>query len=71
MRIMKMITKKLNKFERTRILSMRALELAEGAKPKVDISEMNVILTPDYVRVAEKEFNEGVLDLEIYHQKSN
>ena len=60
--------KKLNKFEITRLLSSRALELANGAKPKVEIEKKGVLLTQDYVKVAEKENEDGVLDLEIYRE---
>ena len=56
---------KLNKFEITRLLSARALELSKGDKPKVEI-ESTVLLSKDYVKIAQKEFEEGVLDLEIY-----
>ena len=61
-----MKNKKLNKFEMTRLLSARARELEAGAKPLVDISEFEKpILSKDYIRIAEKEFKEGKLDLEI------
>lgn len=55
-----------NKFEMTRLLSARALELENGAKPLVDISEFpEPILSKDYVNIALKEYEEGKLDLEI------
>ncbi len=58
---------KLNKFEITRLLSSRAFELASGAKPKVKIDKKNnVLFTQDYVKIAQKEFEEGKLDLKIY-----
>jgi DNA-directed RNA polymerase subunit K/omega len=59
---------KLNKFEMTRVLSARALELAEGDEAKVKLpKEMkNRTLTQDYVKIAQMEFDAGKLDLEIY-----
>ena len=61
-----MKTKKLNKFELTRLLSARARELEAGAKPLVDISEFEKpILSKDYIKIAKKELKEGKLDLEI------
>lgn len=55
----------MNKFERTRILSVRGLELANGVKPKVEINGKN-LLNGDYIKIAEQELNEGKLDLELY-----
>ena len=57
-----------NKFEMTRILSARALELAEGAKPKINLDEEKIHLGKDYVEVAKRELEEGVLDLEVYRK---
>lgn len=59
--------KKLNKFERTRLFSARALELANGAKPKFDLEEfgMEAILDRDFIKVAKKEYELGLLDLEL------
>lgn len=60
-----------NKFEKTRLLAARALELAEGDQPKVTLDETEFprpILTKDYVRIAEKEFNEDALELDVYRQ---
>ena len=56
---------KLNKFEKTRILSARALEIANGAKPKIDI-DLKGKLNRDYVKIAEMELEQGKLELEIY-----
>lgn len=57
---------RLNKFERTRLLSARALELEKGAPAKVDISLFKKpLLSKDYIKIAEKELEEGVLELEI------
>ncbi|MFW6285699.1 MAG: DNA-directed RNA polymerase subunit omega [Nanoarchaeota archaeon] len=59
-----------NKFEETRRLSARALELAQGAKPKVKLEEGKVYLGKDYVEIAKKELKENLLELEIYRKKS-
>lgn len=58
---------RLNKFERTRLLAARALELAEGDKPKVEVSK-ELRLTKDYVKIAELELEQGVLELEVYRK---
>lgn len=63
------MSKKLNKFEKTRILSARGFELADGAKAKIDISDRGVLLGKDYVQIAREEFDAGLLDLEIYEKK--
>jgi len=58
----------LNKFERTRLLSARALELAEGDEPRVKV-EKGVKLSQDYIKIATKELEAGKIELEIYHNK--
>ncbi len=58
----------LNKFEKTRLISARADELANGAKPKIDVPEGKNLVTRDYSRIAEEELNAGVLELEIYKE---
>ncbi len=58
--------KKMNKFEETRILSGRALELAKGATAKIDTSNRGTLLNKDYVQIAKEELEAGLLDLEIY-----
>lgn len=55
----------LNKFERARLLSARALELSKGDKPKVKVGKGSKI-SKDYVKIAEQELDEGKLGLEIY-----
>lgn len=62
------MSEKLNKFETARILAARGLELAEGAKPKVELEEGKLYLEKDYVKIAEQELAEGKLDLEIYRE---
>ena len=59
-------TKKLNKFEITRLLSARAYELSKGAKSKVEIKKKGALLGNDYVHVAEKELKTEKLELDIY-----
>lgn len=59
--------KVMNKFDNTRLLSARAYELSVGAKPKVDIGA-GVLLGRDYIKIAQREFEEGLLDLEIYQK---
>lgn len=54
----------LNKFEKTRLLSARALELSNGAEPKIKVDK-EILLTRDFVKVAEQELEEGKLELEI------
>ena len=60
---------KMNKFETTRILTARALELQHGAKAKVEVEKEKVLLEKDYVEIAQKELDANLLDLEIYHKK--
>jgi len=59
------MSKRLNKFEECRLLSARALELAEGDKANVDV-DGDVQLSHDCARTAAKEMKEGKLELEIY-----
>lgn len=62
----------MNKFERTRLLSARAAEIAAGAIPKIDLEKEGLAATysRDYVKVAQREYELGVLDLELYKEKS-
>ena len=62
-----MAQEKLNKFEKARLLSARALELSEGDKPTIKTTK-GVKLTKDYVKIAEEEYNQGKLNLEIYRK---
>ncbi len=59
---------KLNKFEKTRLLSARALELAQGDKPKVKVSK-GVKISKDYVKIAQEEYDKGKLELEVYKKE--
>lgn len=56
----------LNKFERARLISTRSDELANGAQPKVDVKDDEGILSIEYSKIAERELEAGVLELEIY-----
>ena len=57
----------LNKFEKSRLLGARALELSKGANPLVDYEKegLSILLSRDLIRIAELEYKEGKLDLEI------
>ena len=57
------MAEKLNKFEKTRLVSTRALEIAEGDKPKVKKTGK---LTQDYVKIAEEELEKGKIEFEYY-----
>jgi DNA-directed RNA polymerase subunit K/omega len=61
-----MENKKLNKFEKTRLLSSRAYEIAKGAEKKTEIENEKIMLSKDYVKVAQKEFEEGSIELQIF-----
>lgn len=63
------MSKKLNKFEETRLLSSRAAEIASGDKPKIKIEEGKVLLSRDYVKVAQEEEKKGTLELDIYKKE--
>lgn len=52
----------------TRILAARALELAEGDKPKIKVDKKDSKLSKDYVKIAEEEMKQGKLELEIYRK---
>ncbi len=56
---------KLNKFEKTRLLSARAFEIAKGSEIKVPRDE-KILLSKDYVKIAEEEFETNKLELKIF-----
>ena len=66
-----MAGEELNKFELTRLLSARAAEIAAGAKPKIDLEKEGLSnhYSRDYVKIAQREYETGVLDLELYKGK--
>lgn len=53
----------LNKFEKARIITARALELSMGAKSSIEHEAKNM---SDYKKIAEQELDKELLDLEIY-----
>ena len=48
----------LTKYEKARILGIRAIQISKGAKPTVNIGNLH-----DALKIAEKEFNEGSIPL--------
>lgn len=48
----------LTKYEKARILGIRAIQISKGAKPTVNIKNMH-----DALKIAEKEFEEGDIPL--------
>ncbi len=60
--------KRLTKYEKTRIVAARALQLAMGAPPLIDISSLQ---NKDPVIIAEKELILGVLPILIKREKPN
>lgn len=63
------MSKKLNKFEETRLLSARAYELERGAKAEVKINKKGKVLSKDYVEVAQRELDEGKLILDVFKKE--
>lgn len=61
---------KLNKFEMSRLLGARALELSKGAEPKVDVEKegLSVFLSRDLVKIAKLEYERGILELKVINQ---
>lgn len=66
-----MSNEKLNKFEMTRLFSARAAEIAAGATPKIDLEKegLQAQYSRDYVKIAQREYELGAIELELY--KSN
>lgn len=58
---------KLTKYEKARIVGARALQLALGAPPLIDVSN----LPKDPVLIAMEELNRGVLPITIVRTKPN
>ncbi len=53
---------RLTRFEKARIIGARALQLALGAMPLIDVSELR---GKDFVEIAEEELKRGVLPITI------
>lgn len=60
--------KRLTKYERARIIAARAIQLALGAPPLIDVSKIN---NKDPVVIAEHELMMGVLPLLLKREKPN
>ena len=54
---------RLTKYERAKIVGVRALQLAAGAPPLVDPA---VVGSRDFVRIAEYEVDNGILPVSVY-----
>ncbi len=59
---------KLTKFEKARIIGARALQLAMGARPLIDVSKLS---TKDFVYIAREELIRGVLPFTIVRRLPN
>jgi DNA-directed RNA polymerase subunit K/omega len=57
---------RITKFEKTRILGLRASQIANGAKPLVDISGLR-----DPLKIAEKEYYSGKIPISIIRTLPN
>ena len=62
------MTEKINKFEKCRLLSARALELVEGDEARVELLD-GVQLTKECAATADRELTEGKLELEVYREE--
>jgi len=65
--IVKIGPPKLTRYERTRVISARALQLALGAPPLIDVDS----LPKDTVLIAKVELEKGVLPITIKRVKPN
>lgn len=59
---------RLTRFEKARIIGARALQLAMGARPLIDVSRMR---EKDFVRIAREELMRGVLPFTIVRRLPN
>ncbi|MEM1645388.1 MAG: DNA-directed RNA polymerase subunit K [Ignisphaera sp.] len=60
--------KRITKYERARIIAARAIQLAMGAPPLIDISKVEF---KDVVTIAEKELEMGILPMLIKRELPN
>jgi DNA-directed RNA polymerase subunit K/omega len=56
----------ISKYEKARIIGTRATHISNGAKPKTDIGKLI-----DPVKIAEKEFNEGTIPIDLIRNFPN
>jgi len=60
------LNKKLTKFEIARIIGSRALQISQGAPFLIKLSKKDLeSINYDVIEIAKREFNEGVLPIEI------
>lgn len=57
---------RITKYEKVRIIGVRATQLSMGAKPLIDVSNMT-----DILKIAEKEFEMGVIPISIIRTYPN
>jgi len=57
---------RITKYEKVRIIGVRATQLSMGAKPLIDVSNMT-----DILKIAEKEFEIGVIPISIIRTYPN
>lgn len=57
---------KITKFEKTRILGLRATHIANGAKPVIDVGDLK-----DPLKIAEKEYYSGKIPISIIRTLPN
>lgn len=60
--------KRITKYEKARVIAARALQLAMGAPPIIDVSNLSF---KDPITIAEKEFELGVLPILIKRELPN
>ncbi len=57
-----------NRFEKARIIGARALQIARGAAPMVKLEKKDI---RDPIKIAEEEFDQGVIPLNIKKQNNS
>ncbi len=66
-RKLKGINMDITKYEKARIIGARAFQLYVGAPPLVEISDKEI----DYIKIAEKEFKNNVIPIEVVKKQSD
>lgn len=56
----------ITKFEKARVIGTRATHLSNGAKPKIDIKDMDCV-----IEIAEEEFKQGKIPITIIRNYDN